>query len=191
MPTPADKPTVTDDHIKKYEEIMKTGTLQTGTPAMAVPSSATTEPKSSKIASILAALPKPKGIGNKMFVFTGKKKIIMDDGQREVEKAKTIDPKEMKKLQKDEEKKEEETLAEPPIPVRVEEDKEAEKKLEKKLNGIEKKNEDLSTSKAGKPEKKVSSQEAPKGLIFGGIALLIIWTAAWAYFLGYFTLLGL
>lgn len=195
MATTSPKPSITDSHLQKYEEIMKTGTLQSGAPILpTAPASQTndaTTKQNGKIASILSSIPKPKGIGNKMFIFNGKKKIIMEGGEKEVENAKTIDAKEIKKLQKEEEKKEEKTLSTPPPPVKVEEDKEAEKKLEKK-NGQS----SFTEASGGKgneerKSKKKDSQEMPRGLIFGGIALLIIWTAAWAYFLGYFSLLGL
>lgn len=185
------KPTVTDEHLQKYEEIMKTGTLNTGTPTLPTDTS-TPEPKpqQGRIASMLAALPKAKGIGNKMFIFNGRKKIIMDGGEKEVENAKTVDAKEIKKLQKEEEKKDEEKLTAPPPPVKVEEDIETEKKLEKKDGEKEEVKKEVKEEKKEKKEKK-ESQEAPKGLIIGGITLLILWTAAWAYFLGYFSLLGL
>lgn len=101
MPDTA-RPTVTDEHLKKYEAIMgtavKSSAAPTGTPVVA-------SSKSSNISSILAALPKPKGIGNKMFIFTGKKKIIMEGTKKEVEDIKTVDAKENSKT---EEKKSEE-----------------------------------------------------------------------------------
>lgn len=188
----SDKPAVTNEHLQKYEEIMKTGTLNTGAPVLPTDTSTPTpKPQQGKIAAMLAALPKAKGIGNKMFIFNGKKKIIMDGGEKEEENAKTVDAKEIKKLQKEEEKKDEETLAAPPPPVKVEEDIETERKLEKKNGKKEEEKKEVKAEKEEKKEKKGSSQEVPKGLIIGGIALLILWTAGWAYFLGYFSLLGL
>lgn len=82
------RPTVTDDHLKKYEAIMGTS-IKPNTPDSPIP--VVTSTKSLSIAAILAALPKPKGIGNKMFIFTGKKKIIMEGTKREVEDIKTVD----------------------------------------------------------------------------------------------------
>lgn len=81
------RPTITDDHKKKYEEIM-------GTPV--------------KSASQPPPAPKPKGLGlgNKMFIFTGKKKIVLEGTQREVEKVKTVNPEPAEKpMEKPTEKK--------------------------------------------------------------------------------------
>lgn len=182
------RPSVTDQHLQKYEEIMKTGTLNTGTPTL--PSTPPTEgeqkPTQGKISGMLASIPKVKGIGNKMFIFNGKKKIIMDGGEKEIENAKTIDAKEIKKIQKEEEKKDEETLSPPPSAVKLENDKKTENKPEKKNEKREEKKE-VKEEK----EKKNSNQETPKGLIIGGITILVIWTTVWAYFLGYFSFLGL
>lgn len=84
---PTAKPTVTDAHLEKYKSIM--GTPVKTTVSDAAP--AIVEKKASTISQMLAAIPKPKGIGNKMFIFTGKKKIIMDGKDREEEKVKTVD----------------------------------------------------------------------------------------------------
>lgn len=178
-----DKPTITDQHLQKYEEIMKTGTLDSGAPAPLPTSSKNPADESlqkSRISQLLSNLPKPKGVGEKMFIFNGKKKIIMEGGEKEVEKAKTIDAKEIKKQQKEEEKKEEIT-PEPVKPIKAEEDTEAEKKLEKKLEG----------KKETTKEEKKKTAYSPKKLILGGGILVVIWTLVWAYFLGFFSLIGL
>ncbi|HMS23071.1 MAG TPA: hypothetical protein PKA38_04910 [Candidatus Levybacteria bacterium] len=92
-----DKPTVTPDHIKKYQQIMgvtatpKSQPVPTATKTVTQP-----ETKDARL-SFLSSLPKPTGIGNKMFIFTGKKKIIIDGTDKEVENVKTIDPKDIKK----------------------------------------------------------------------------------------------
>lgn len=171
------KPTITDQHLQKYEEIMKTGTLNSETPApFPVTSKNSPEDFSQKnrVFQLLSNLPKPKGVGGKMFIFNGKKKIIMEGGEKEVEKAKTVDAKEMKKPQKDDEKKDVKT-PEPPKPIKAEEDTKEEKKLEKK---IEEKKEPLNEHK-----KRISYSS--KKLVIGGGILVAIWTLLWAYFLGF------
>ena len=155
------RPTVTDDHMKKYESIMNTATPTN-----------TSEPE--KKPGILSNIPKPKGIGNKIFIFNGRKKIVMDEGEKEEEKAKIVNPKEKK-----EDLKKEPT---PPAPTiaKPEDNKETEKKLTEKNE----------KEKEKKKEPK-ESRQAPKSLIYGGVLLIIVWTAAWAYFLGYFQIPGL
>lgn len=76
------KPTITDDHLKRLDSIM-------GTPVASKSPSPT--PASAKSSS-LSFIPKPSGIANKMFIFTGKKKIIIDGKDKEEEKIKTINP---------------------------------------------------------------------------------------------------
>ena len=89
-----DKPTVTPEHIKKYQQIMSTPKPQA---VPTTPKSTTqSETKDARL-SFLSSLPKPTGIGNKMFVFTGKKKIIIDGTDKEVENVKTVDTQDVKK----------------------------------------------------------------------------------------------
>ncbi len=79
------KPTITPEHHERFAQIMQTPT-RPNTPKIAD----STQP--SKVSALLASLPKPKGIGNKMFVFTGKKKIVLEaGGKQEVETVKTVD----------------------------------------------------------------------------------------------------
>lgn len=98
-----DKPAVTDDHLKKYQAIMdtpvasKTPVSATSTNQSATPKKADESTQKNPFASYV---PKPTGLGNKMFIFTGKKKIIIDGSEREVEKVKTVNPKaEEKKIE--------------------------------------------------------------------------------------------
>lgn len=114
---PITKPTITDEHKEKYAQIMNTAVR----PAVKSPPPANTQ--NSKMNALLAALPKPKGIGNKMFIFTGKKKIIVDGKEREEEKVKMIDPALIEKNKKDLQNKEEDAkkaeiaAKAPPTPI--------------------------------------------------------------------------
>lgn len=84
MPNPQ-KPVITPQHHERFAQIMQTPTRPN---APKISDSA----QPSKVSALLASLPKPKGIGNKMFVFTGKKKIVLEaGGKQEVEQVKTVD----------------------------------------------------------------------------------------------------
>ncbi len=83
-----DKPKVTDAHLKKYEAIMGTPIGSRTTSPTGVKSPIATGPKN----PFASFIPRPTGLGNKMFIFTGKKKIIIDGAEREVEKVKTVNP---------------------------------------------------------------------------------------------------
>lgn len=91
------KPKITDDHLKKYESIMGTPTTSrfSSQKSTSPPPSHKAESKWIK-SSFISNLPKPSDISNKMFIFTGKKKIIVDGGEKEVEKVKTVDTAENK-----------------------------------------------------------------------------------------------
>lgn len=180
MPDLTPKPTITDEHLQKYEEIMKTGTLQSDTPVL--PTAQISKPaastQNSRISSILSSLPKPKGIGGKMFIFNGKKKIIMENGAKEVENVKTVSSKDMKKMQQEEEKAPQEEVVKSPTPTSSQaQGKPTEKKP--------------SSAKSDLASKGQGGKGSLKKLIIGGAVLILIWTAAWAYFLGFFSLLGL
>lgn len=95
------RPQITDDHKKKYEEIMGLQ-VKSASQTPAPPSSSS----GTKVNSILSSIPKPKGLGNKMFIFTGKKKIVMEGTQRQVEDVKTVTPAPEKEPPKEAEKKE-------------------------------------------------------------------------------------
>lgn len=165
------KPTVTDEHLQKYEQIMKTGTLNSGAPTLPQTfESQKPQPlQKNKISQLLSSLPKPKAIGNKMFIFNGKKKIIMEGGEKEVENAKTIDATDLKKIQKEDEKKE----------------------TPKNEEQAPKKDTQIPEKPKEKAQSKNNSNPNMKVYIAGGIILVLIWTTAWAYFLGFFSLLGL
>lgn len=136
------RPKISSEHHERYAKIMET-------PVKSSPTSS-------------SPTPKPKGLGNKLFIFTGKKKIIMEGTQKQEENVKTVNasPKNSSFDKKDEPKKEV-------------------KPQEQTVD----KNEKTATKKV--------DQQAPKKLIMGGVVFIIIWTAAWAYFLGYFELIGL
>lgn len=91
---------ITDDHLRRLDTILKTP-VKSASPAPTGPPplQASSAPSPSKIQAILSSIPPVKGIGNKMFVFTGRKKIIMDGRQREEEKIKTVDPGKNQKLE--------------------------------------------------------------------------------------------
>lgn len=99
------KPAVTDEHLKKYDAIMGTQVTSKSAPAKTPPPSSNSTPSTpslvSKSMSLLSSIPKSSGIGNKMFIFTGKKKIIIDGNEKEVEDVKTVD----QNINKDELKK--------------------------------------------------------------------------------------
>lgn len=154
-----DKPTVTDEHLKKYEAIMNTSVK----PAPSSASPVSTQSSASSVSKLLSSIPKPKGIGNKIFIFTGKKKIIMDGSEREVEKIKTVDAgKEAKKH---------------PEPIKSVETPESK---------------DIKPTPAKKEEegkKKGERKPFPRVIIIIGVILFVaVWAGIWAYLLGYFTL---
>lgn len=164
---PTAKPTVTDEHKQKYEQIMNV-TVKSSAPT---PTPVTQD---SKMRALLASLPKAKGIGDKMFIFTGKKKIIVDGKDREEEKVKTVDPAKLET-----EKKEIATPAhEVPKPETVKIEAKTPLKTEEKSPTVEKKVE------GHKDEKKKKSNKTL--LIAGGIFLgLGVWTFIWMYVFGY------
>jgi len=82
-----DKPTVTQDHHERYSKIMNT----TVKPAAGKSPPISSTEKASLVSSLLSTVATPKGIGNKVFVFTGKKKIVLDGKEKEEEKIKTVD----------------------------------------------------------------------------------------------------
>lgn len=155
-----DKPTVTDEHLKKYEAIMGTQVKPASSSAPASPSTG----NASSVSKLLSSIPKPKGIGNKIFIFTGKKKIIMDGSEREVEKIKTVD------AGKEAKKQEEATkTATPPTS-----EKDAKPEVKKQETELKKTSE---------------KKKFPRALIvFGVIIFVAVWAGIWAYLLGYFSL---
>src|SRR3990167_2558601 len=87
-------PKVTDEHLKKYEAIMGTP-VGSSAPARATPPpppTRATPPAPASKNPFASFIPKATGLGNKMFIFTGKKKIIIDGTEREEEKVKTVNP---------------------------------------------------------------------------------------------------
>lgn len=82
-----DKPTVTQDHHDRYSQIMNTAVK----PAAGKSPPGAPADKASIVSTLLSTVANPKGIGNKVFVFTGKKKIVLDGKEQEVEKIKTVD----------------------------------------------------------------------------------------------------
>ncbi|MGE5042045.1 MAG: hypothetical protein ACM3IJ_04020 [Candidatus Levyibacteriota bacterium] len=101
----AARPSITDEHYKRYNDILATP-VKSNTPTPPAPAAppaastsdvpaapAPTPQKSSMVSSLLNNIPpKAKGIGNKVFIFTGKKKIVLDGEEQEVEKIKTVTP---------------------------------------------------------------------------------------------------
>lgn len=83
-----DKPTVTDEHHQRYNQIMNTAVKPT---AGQNPATVTPEQKATLVSSLLSSVQKTKGIGDKVFIFTGKKKIVLDGKEQEVEQIKTVD----------------------------------------------------------------------------------------------------
>ncbi len=116
-----DKPAVTDEHLKKYQSIM--GTAVGGKPAdssTSIAPPAPNSPAANQKNPFANFVPKVTGLGNKMFIFTGKKKIIIDGSERAEEKVKTVNPKAEKHI---EEKVVEKapTPPPPPKPAKIEE----------------------------------------------------------------------
>lgn len=70
------RPQITSEHHERYTQIM-------GTPLKSA---------SQPVAQNSNTSQKLKGLGNKMFIFTGKKKIILEGTQRQVESVKTVSP---------------------------------------------------------------------------------------------------
>lgn len=160
------KPSVTDEHKTRYASIM-------GTP---VKSNAPTPAPSqqSKTSSLLSAIPKPRGLAGKMFVFTGKKKIIMDGTEREEQKVKTVDPakdeREKREKEKEEEKKVDAQIAEQAKKVEV-------KSAPPAPPG---------TKPAAAEGKKGAKKKLPKGVkIIGLIAFIGAWTFFWMVVFGF------
>lgn len=82
-----DKPAITSDHHERYNQIMSTSVK----PATGKSPPVSPADKASIVSTLLSTVANPKGIGNKVFVFTGKKKIVLDGKEQEVEKIKTVD----------------------------------------------------------------------------------------------------
>ncbi|MBP7832193.1 MAG: hypothetical protein KA035_00260 [Candidatus Levybacteria bacterium] len=159
------KPTITPEHHERLAEIMKTPTR---------PNAPTdnTAPTPSKISAILASLPKPKGVGNKMFIFTGKKKIVLEPGgEKEIHDVKTVDAKSNIKPVEEkhtEEKKETTELKQPPSTAAAIAD----------------------PKKSIKPEEKADKKTQPKTSKLGVFLVILIvvlgaWTLFWLYFLDF------
>ncbi|MFI5265270.1 MAG: hypothetical protein ACHQT7_00820 [Candidatus Levyibacteriota bacterium] len=177
------RPTVTDEHLKKYATIMGTAVKSNAPPA---PTPVKADAGPSNIAALIASLPKPKGIGDKMFIFTGKKKIIMDGTQREVENIKTVDatpppPKVEKKVEvKPEKMLTEKELVAKDVPTEVIEHK-YEKEKESNIKKVP----------IAKPHTEAAGQKSklPTILIYTGTILFIsAWTVFWLNFFGYIKL---
>lgn len=176
MPVPI-KPTVTDEHKKKYEAIMGTQVK----PVAPVPPAAASS--NSKLSALLNSLPKSKGLGDKMFIFTGKKKIIVDGTQREEEKAKTVDPAKEEREKKEKEKAEEKK-------------RETE---QKKQNEEEKKEKEYQEASAKIPavvkgpaeHKTIVKKKTPLWMYGAAIAVgIATWTFIWLYVFGFINLPG-
>ncbi len=184
---PTTKPTVTSEHHARYEEIMKTQTVPVTPARESVPNPAANQP--SKVSALLASLPKPKGIGNKMFVFTGKKKIVLDPaGNQDIKDIKTVDapplppapppPEAPKKVDP-------ESLIAKNVEVenRTEHN---EKPKEIKESKDTKEVKEVKQVKETKDKTKQKMKLSPNMVLVGIIILLGGWTFFWMYFLGYF-----
>jgi hypothetical protein len=174
-----DKPTVTPEHIKKYQQIMGVA---------AIPKPQTT-PTASKTAtqpgikdarlSFLSSLPKPTGIGNKMFVFTGKKKIIIDGTDKAVENVKTIDAQNIKKD------------TPPPTPPPVNKEDLVAKQVETVTmpltpKGEDKKPKDAIPTPTTNPKKADQKKKFPLVLILVFFFLFMcVWILFWLAFFGF------
>lgn len=181
---PTSKPTVTDEHKQKYERIM--GTVVKSAAPEASANAATIQ--NSRMNALLASLPKPKGIGDKMFIFTGKKKIIVDGKDREEEKVKTVDPAKLEHEKKELEKKEDEAkklLAQASKPV--------ETKMEGKTPSTNKEHSEVKIIEATKkPAEKITDMKKKTSktmliaiTIFLGLG---VWTFVWMLIFGYIPL---
>lgn len=178
MAAPA-KPTITDDHKKKYEAIMGTQVKPVAQPP--TPSAASTS--NSKLSSLLSSLPKSKGFGDKMFIFTGKKKIIVDGTEREEEKAKTVDPAKEEREKKEKEKAEEKK-------------REAEQKKKDEEAKKQKEYEEVSAKipavvKGPAEHKTIVKKKTPIWVYAVAIIVgLVAWTFIWLYVFGFIPLPG-
>lgn len=159
------KPTITPEHHERLAVIMKTPTRPN------VPADSTA-PTPSKISAILSSLPKPKGVGNKMFIFTGKKKIILEPGgEKEIHDVKTVDAKST--VKKDDEKAKEV----------IKEHAESKPQTNTVTTTSEEK-------KTIKPEEKTDKKAQPKSSKLGVFLIILIvvlgaWTLFWLYFLDF------
>lgn len=181
MPNTA-KPTVTDEHKKKYEAIMGTPVRPSVTPAQTTPQPAQTNKNPSAISSLIASLPKIKGIGNKMFIFTGKKKIIMDGTKREVEDIKTVDPKPQEKLVKKVEEKPEKILSEKELVAKNVPTEIVQNKNEEKQKQVPQK---APVAKA-QTENKITKKKLITILAsVAGLVFIFAWTFFWLVFFEY------
>jgi hypothetical protein len=164
------RPTVTDDHKKKYAEIMGMQVKSSQAPPSGTKSG-------SKVGSIISAIPKPKGLGNKMFIFTGKKKIIMEGRQREEEKVKTVNA-----------VPEKGTLPEKSIPVNIKDggQKKEEKKMEVPKTGDMVKSVPSANNVKQTTSKEVSKKKIPKPVLAAAAAVFFIaYTLFWLALFGY------
>lgn len=179
---PTTKPTITDEHKEKYAKIMGTP-VKSNTPSV----SPTPKDQNSRLNALLSSLPRPKGIGDKMFIFTGKKKIIVDGKQREEEKVNTVDPAKLELEKKEKEKKEAEIKK-----AKEEADKAAahaqeskkEEKHEEKAPQKEKTQVATSEVKTNDTKKK----KKPSKMLLYGIGTFVglgIWTFIWMVVFGY------
>lgn len=163
------KPKVTDDHLKKYEQIMGTSV------GSAKPDTAPSSSSGSGIKdSILAAIPKPSGLGNKMFIFTGKKKIIIEGKEMQEEKVKTIDPTPPVKK------------APPPPPSATSPPTEAPPAAKVPTVIVKKDNPE---KKEGKVEKPTGTRKIPSRLLLVFFLVFMgAWLLFWLVFFGYITI---
>lgn len=200
----ATKPTVTDEHLKKYDAIMGTTVTPKTTPPKTEPATPTginssTPSIVTKGMSLLSSIPKPTGIGNKMFIFTGKKKIIVDGNEKEVEDVKTVDQNmnkdELKKLEDEtkriKEPKSEKQEKEQPSPNALFQDTETKeaKKPVKPDDLVAKK---VETVEIKKEEPKVKKHRGKSGipttiLVLVVIIFFIAWTFFWLVLFGFIT----
>lgn len=189
---PTSKPTVTAEHKEKYAKIMGTPVKSNAPTALN-----STQEQASRLNALLSSLPKPKGIGDKMFIFTGKKKIIVDGKQREEEKVNTVDPAKLELEKKEKEKKEAEEKktkeeTEKAMHTKPEENREIkqpkEEKQEKHEESTVKKTE-APIAPAGNIKKDTvkKTKKSPRMLLYtvGVILGLGIWTLIWMYVFGY------
>lgn len=180
---PTTKPTITSEHHARYEEIMKTPAAPVSAARDSVPNPTPGQP--SKVSALLASLPKPKGIGNKMFVFTGKKKIVLDPaGNQDIKDIKTVDAPPLKKPTPP-------PAPEPPKKVDPEsliaknvvvENRTEEKEQPREIKEVKEVKEVKAPKEKGQQKMKVT----PGAVLVGIIILLGGWTFFWMYFLGYF-----
>lgn len=185
---------ITDDHIKRLDSIMGTQ-VKTTSPT---PLSTTQPSGNGRIASLLSSIPKPNDLSNKMFIFTGKKKIIIDGTEKEEEKIKTVNPEPIKKEDKIETSPPPPSKAPPPAEVptvvinkeKKDEDTKTNKNTEVKPSTTPISMGAAQEGKGKDKETKSTTQSSGKKvpivlLVIFGIIFFAAWALFWLVFFGY------